>query len=268
MWFGLALGLVTMAGALIPPPWRIRPFPEEAIAALGFIAFPAAVFHSLSDRYFRWTYDNNPLIGLALVLVIAYVLAIAPWRSIGKILPPLLIAMLVAVCWLRVHWIVRVAQEATEQWPEVPHLAGARMRPQAEGMRELVSLVRRATPNPADRVLLLPNDPNVEQWFERPRPPLSGPMIFTDQYWDRYVDPDFAALEADPPEVIVIGPRNYWRRFTRQWHPGWGAERLIDRVRDELLPARYRLLAENPITYRRSVDYMDVYVLSPIGGSE
>jgi hypothetical protein len=49
-------------------------------------------------------------------------------------------------------------------------------------MRELVGIVRSAADASTDRtVLLLPNDPNVEAWFDRPRPSLSSAIIFVDQ---------------------------------------------------------------------------------------
>jgi hypothetical protein len=232
---------------------------EQAMAAVGCIALPAAVFHSLSDVYFRWAYDNNPLVVLALAMLFALLLAVPAPRALGRALTPLLVFVISGLCWLGVHERAALAMEATERWPEVTHLAGARMRPSAEGMRELVAVVRRAA-GPDDEVLLLPNDPNVEEWFGRTRPLLSGPMVFTDQYWDRYVEPDFAALEANPPKLVVIGPRDYWRRFSRRWHPGWGAERLIDRVQQELLPQRYELLVAQPIRFQRGNDHMDVYV--------
>jgi hypothetical protein len=117
-----------------------------------------------------------------------------------------------------------------------------------------------ANPTNNETVLLLPNDPNVEAWFDRQRPNLSSAIIFTDQYWDRYVSQDFAELEAHPPAVIVIGPRNLWRPFARQWHINQGAERLIDLVNNRLIPASYQLQAAHPISFADTTEFMDVYV--------
>lgn len=126
-------------------------------------------------------------------------------------------------------------------------------------MRELVATVRRLA-SADEAVALLPNDPNVEAWFERPRWKSAAAIVFPDQYWDRYVDADFERLRRAPPRVIVIGPREVWRPFCRHWHRNWGAERLIDRVEKELLPAEYELVTSQPIAYRRGTDFMDVYL--------
>jgi hypothetical protein len=130
-------------------------------------------------------------------------------------------------------------------------------------MRELVRIVRsQAAPDAGDAVLLLPNDPNVEAWFDRPRPALSSAILFTDQYWDRYVDADFDALRKNPPKVIIIGPRNYWRPFSKiwHWHKEEGLLRLIDRVESELLPRDYAPPLEQRIRFGEGTDFMDVYV--------
>jgi hypothetical protein len=110
-----------------------------------------------------------------------------------------------------------------------------------------------------ERVLLLPNDPGVEAWFDRPRPDLSSAMIFVDQYWDRYVDDDFARLEKSPPKVIIIGPRGWWRYYGQHWQQHRGTERLIDLVQDRLLPRRYKLHQAQEITFRGGRDFMDIY---------
>ncbi len=151
----------------------------------------------------------------------------------------------------------------TVAWPEIPHLAGARLRPECDALRQLVKTVQTlADKNKHDTVLLLPDDPNLETWFDRERPPLSSTIIFTDQYWDRYVDADFASLQAHPPKVIIIGPRNFWRSFSQIWH--WrkheGLIRLVDRVQDELIPARYDLYEAHRISFGPGSDFLDVYV--------
>jgi hypothetical protein len=125
----------------------------------------------------------------------------------------------------------------------------------------VVAEVRRLAPDPeADEVLLLPDDPNVESWFERRRPALQGAIVFADQYWDRYVDADFARLCEQPPKVIVLGPRHSWRPVSRQWNVDRGCERLIDRALNELLPQHYELVASQEIHYSGKHDYVDIYV--------
>ena len=119
-------------------------------------------------------------------------------------------------------------------------------------MRELAS--------ESDAVLLLPNDPNVEAWFARPRPRLSAPIVFADQYSDRFVDGDVAAIRADLPKVIVIGPRNYWHGFHEIWQPNYGAGRLTEVIQKQVLPAHYTLHQAVPIQHHGKIDAMDVYV--------
>lgn len=170
--------------------------------------------------------------------------------------------MVVTIClWSIFSPEIQLAAECTNSWPEIAHLAGARLRPQAAGMRSLVSLVREATPGTGDEVLLLPEDPHVEAWFERPRPHLTSAITFVDQYWDRYVDEDFRRLEARPPKVIVIGPRGFIVGFDSLWgQRGHGVDRLITRVRTELIPGKYRRAREHGIVFRGRPEVMDVYV--------
>ncbi|MBI3782444.1 MAG: hypothetical protein HY270_03485 [Deltaproteobacteria bacterium] len=127
-------------------------------------------------------------------------------------------------------------------------------------MREVLHSVWGLAPNPNDQVLLLPADPNVESWLARPRPALAGAIIFVDQYWDRYVDVDFARLVTAPPKVIVIGPRFIGRFFQLGWHGQTGAARLMARVEKELLPTHYRLAAQQKIKVNIREDFMDIYV--------
>jgi hypothetical protein len=224
----------------------------------------AAAGMSSSVAMFRWTYDNNPLIPFALACAVASAIWLtarftSPVRRVGASLVATAVLALSALCWATLGDQVWLARSSNQRWPEVAHLRGARLRPKALEVRRLVAVVR-GFAGSRERVLLLPEDPNVEAWFERPRPRLSSAIVFVDQYWDRYVDADFARLEAAPPKVIVIGPRYSWRAFAHAWHRGWGAERLIDRVEGELLPRRYVLRRSLPFEFRRFRDRLDVWV--------
>jgi hypothetical protein len=165
--------------------------------------------------------------------------------------------------WTTVGAQVRAVQACTERWPEVEHLAGARMQPAAQDMRDLVHLVRRLAPDASDSVLLLPEDPGVEAWFERPRPRLSSAIIFSDQYWNHYVHLDFMRLTQDPPAVIIIGPGRVGRRFASLW--SGSVRRLMRRIEADLLPRRYSLAAAHPIQLPSGEDRMEVYVLKRTG---
>ena len=267
LWLGFFLALV-----LGLRRWRPRllrsvagPGSPRALAGTVAVVLAAAVFHSLSTYVFRWSYDNNPLVPVAYGALFQVALALlgpVPSRGVRA-------AALAALCFFMVPLrpLARLADQiqacgrCTERWDEVRHLAGARLQPSAAGMRALVAAVRREAAR-GDQVLLLPNDPNVEAWFERDRPRLSSLFVFADQYWDRRVDADVAALVARPPRVIVVGPVGYWRGFHHQFQSGRGAERLVDRVASGLLPARYELAATVPIRHLGTADTMEVYVLS------
>ena len=235
----------------------------HAFAGVFVVVFTAAVFHSLSQVYFRWTYDNNPLVMIAyatLLAVLLQALASLPKQGFRT-------GMVVCVClvlvplrpWARLGEQLDACRRCTDTWEEVHHLSGARLRPSAAGMRHLVEVVRREA-RPGEQVLLLPADPNVEAWLERDRPRLSSLFLFADQYWDRYVNADLATLEARPPEVIVIGPVNYWRGFHRMFARNRGVERLIDRITTELLPVCYEPAITVPILHQDTSDAMAVYV--------
>ncbi len=225
----------------------------------------AAVGHSLSVSYFRWTYDNNPLIVFAAGMFIAAAAALAhswqPHSTFQRLAHFFGITFALCIPFGVFIDQIAVCANCDHVWPGVSYLDGAKLRQSADGMRRLVTIVKQCAPNAdQDTVLLLPEDPNVESWFERRRPPFSSAIVFADQYWDRYVDADFDELLRHPPKVIVIGPRNYWRHFTRQWHPGLGCERLIDRVINELLPGHYDLFWEQQIVHIGKLDWMDVYL--------
>jgi hypothetical protein len=252
--------------------WRDEPAPEwaRALGVFALVTFPAALTHSLSGDQFRWTYDNNPLIWLPLALsATLLVLSFGSTRQkSAAVIASAVIAATVqfiasgqfAGQWAR-------AAETTRIWPDVAFLRGARQRPHADGMWHVVTAVRRLAPAPTDTVLLFPNDPNVEAWFERPRPPVSSCMVFADQYWDRYVDSDFRVLQEQAPRLIVLGPRDYWARFSRLWQRDRAIDRLGKLVTEKLLPQRYTLAEAIPIAFRDGDDFMDLYVRKDVSSS-
>jgi hypothetical protein len=259
LWTGLGLALVGAAWSL---GRRSRTEGESQWVAMVVILVPTALAHNLSTMYLRWTYDNNPIIVLAMAWVAREAVAIVqrlgtPVRAVAH--AALGIVMQLGA-WMSLAPQLAVARQCTEPWPEVAHLRGARLRPTAGGMRELVRIVRELTA-PGDSVLLLPEDPNVGAWLERPRPHLTSAIAFADQYWDRYVDEDVRRLSAAPPRVIVVGPRGIAPVFARLFgNRYWGVERLADRVARELLPRAYVLHVQQVIAFQRGTDRMDVYV--------
>jgi len=144
-------------------------------------------------------------------------------------------------------WHPRLADEVYEPWPDVPALGAMKVRRELHGAHDAILAVRKLSDGPGDDVFWLPGDPPVEAYLERPRPALSSPLVFMDQYDDRYVDQDVEALLAHPPKLIVLGPfpkPHIWPYFRREEE--WGTMRLIDRVQRDLLPGRYERLGILP----------------------
>jgi hypothetical protein len=257
IWVSERPGLLTRWGAHV----------DYRMCLVAIAAMAAAAGHSLSVPNFRWTYDNNPFIYyvFATVIVLSGFCApppanmAEPRNTLRDV--AVLGCCLVVLSFSDLRDQVRVLREASVLWHEVRHLQGVFMRPHAAGMRRVVDEVREAAPDASsDAVLLLPEDPNVQSWFERRRPKLTSAIIFVDQYWDLDVDEDFRRLSLHPPKVIVIGPRTFWRSFFHDWHRNWGAERLIDLVQSTLIPRSYRLLASVPISLADGTEHMDIYV--------
>src|ERR1700722_8283835 len=261
---GLSLAAVVIIRSLIRRPGRLSSHP---LAPYVMIFFFAALFHNLSITAFRWVSDSNAFIALAQVFILGILMGSLKTGDGGRprcaVIGTALFVVCIAFMWAGFFNQLKLVQRCMVAWPEIPHLAGAKMRPECERLRQLVKVVQaQADKSRHDTVLMLPDDPNVEAWIDRDRPAVSSSILFTDQYWDRYVDADFASLKAHPPKVIIIGPRDFWRKFSQIWH--WrkeeGVIRLIDRVQNELLPANYDLYDAHQITFGNGEEILDVYV--------
>ncbi len=120
---------------------------------------------------------------------------------------------------------------------------------------------------PLGTVLILPEDVEFVGLVDRPRPKLTGAVIFVDQYPQRLLRADVAELDAHPPDVIIIHPRRAreWHAVFRTWTTGSAAERLIEHVLGKLLPGRYKLDSSYPSIYFWDQGQIDVYVRKPEG---
>lgn len=157
--------------------------------------------------------------------------------------------------------IIGFYRTCTVVWPDVPHLCGARLPASAVLFRRVLDVVGElAGDERRDKVLMLPEDPGVFAWFGRARPNLTCANLFVDTYWDRFVDEDIRRIGADIPKVIVLGPLIRAGEMYSDWHPGWGVERLEQRVRSEIIPRRYQLIERVRITVRGKPDIIEVYV--------
>ncbi len=271
--FLVTTGLVALALLAVGRMFHRRPAtsPHLAMGDLFLIAFLACVGHNLSRGtfYYGWLYDNNPLIALCVAFIFYAGLhlfsALDVWRPAWRIgASGLFTAAVTFYCWGHVDRKLDQSLDCTSSTDDVPYLTGAKFQPH---MIELLRVVDAAQVSSGENgtVLVLPNDPDVEAMIDRPRPQLTSAILYADQYWDRYVDEDFKRLEADLPEVILIGPGVVVAIQTSFGHEdGTGAARFIKRVTEELIPGRYvharRFMLPR---YQSGPEPMDLYVLDP-----
>ncbi|MBU0581292.1 MAG: hypothetical protein KKA19_08955, partial [Candidatus Margulisbacteria bacterium] len=262
LWIGLALLYILIIYQIFVHKVEHK-ISLSFIVPIGIISVFAAYFHNLSVDYLRIFYDNNPIIVISLFLIFYFV---GSWPlkisiKIGqlRIVPFVLITLISLICWSAFVNTINLALACTETWPDVKYLDGAKMRPAAQGMYEVVKVVRENSTKD-DEVLLLPNDVHVESWFDRKRPQLTSSIVFTDQYWDKYVDEDYSRIKRSLPKIIIIGPRFSWSILSDAWSKSKGVDRLIKKVQNELLPEAYELHESQVISVHGEIDYMDVYV--------
>jgi hypothetical protein len=239
-----------------------------AFVGLFLVAFLSAVGHSLSRHSFVWTYDNNPLICVLAAFVFYSVFEFiarfggARWMRVAA---TMLFALIVSLsCWFTFRPKLDTVSACIATNESVPYLRGAKYRPEMAALLVVAQTARDAAGEDGT-VLMLPSDPNVESWIARPRPRLSAAITYVDQYWDKYVDEDFARLNADPPDVIVIGPSNaMWMQRVYGHEDCTGACRLIELVKNDLLPRQYErvLSVRLPIVHAENVT-MDIYIRTP-----
>jgi len=271
----LKLGLVVCLVAVVLHAWAIRQgkktlFDNDskswmALSVATLILLPCAAGYVVSApmgwRSFYWYVPTNPFIQVAataLFLLVERGSLILPKKFTGPVVT-LLAIVLLGVCWQswRIHWAD--LKSCTQTWSDVTWFAGVKVTDRAEPLREVVNEIRQQT-NTQDTVLLLPEDPNLEACFERPRPALSCAIVFADQYWGRYVANDFATLSHNPPKIIVLGPRNDWPVLSAEHNNSGAVEALMARVKNELLPSHYRLIDQHAFPFKKTTDYLDVWV--------
>lgn len=267
LWAGFFTLLLAALRSLLPARSGLNPA-AATLAGLFWLAVPPAVFHSLSVADFRWAYDNNPLI-IAAIAAVLWVTGAGLARISGKLAQRQ--AVVIGATGLLVTLVTTAllpqklffVAQATETWDEVAYLDGATLRRDADGLRQLVNKVRDLAPDAGnDEVLLLPEDPNVQAWFDRPRPALTSAITFIDQYRDQYVEEDLQRLLQSPPKVIVIGPLDYYQRFNSIYSKQGerGTDALIRRIQSELLNEYYENPLAMEITMRFQTQTMKVYV--------
>lgn len=251
----MRLGLYGTLACIMAAAARRGPKAAQQLGVLGFVFFPAAIAHSLSTALFRWTYDNNPLIAVAIgTLVVALVSVHRRWGAIAAA------ALVTYLACSSVAAVVERTSVCTESWPSVPYLRGALMPTRAAPLRALGEEIRRHSA-PNDTVLLLPEDPDLFATFDRPRPHLTSAIVYVDQYWDRFVNYDLRRLRMQPPAVIVLATNAM--RFAQTFFDGTGHRvlRLMAGVERIILPFRYKYEGER--RYLRAdgrEDFVRIYV--------
>jgi hypothetical protein len=266
---GYLLVLSTIVIKLLPTGWVPAwiHLDESAAGAIAIAVF-ACIFHSLSvPEMDTWLTDQTfqPMVVFCLGAVVyalhegsqrlSFTETSADWPRWALLCS---VAFWMATLPLqRAFLLINLLRGCDGSWSDVRYLTSAKMKSSGEGVHELVKIVREITPKESE-VLLLPGDPNLEMMFERKRPPLTCLIVFTDQYWEKYIDEDLQKLRDRPPAVMVIGPRNYMKNAPR-WSPA--AIRFIERIRGEIIPDRYTLRTSQAITHLGAEDYFDIYVL-------
>jgi hypothetical protein len=139
----------------------------------------------------------------------------------------------------------------------------AGLRVNYRGVEVLRAAARaRELAGPSGTVLVLPEDEQFVGLIARPRPELTGAIVFVDQYPARLLSGDIAELDAHPPAVLIIHPRRArdWRSVFHTWTTGSAAEHMMEHVLGKLLPKRYVLDSSYPTIYFWDQGQIDVYV--------
>jgi hypothetical protein len=89
---------------------------------------------------------------------------------------------------------------------------------------------------------MLPEDPATEALIGCPRPKLRGAIVFVDQFPDHVFKHDLLALQASPPDVLVLHPNdNRWNRMYRIWTLKSAAARLQVEFLESRRETMYRI---------------------------
>jgi hypothetical protein len=260
-YFGLLLTAVLFVAQIVRVPPRVIGIPiREDPVRVGHVlnglwlgAFVCTILHNTSAPEFRPFYDNNPIVPLAFLAFLT-TFDRAKVRWLQAIVVTAMVASLGGNRFYRAMIAVTDAREGT-------HWAGMTLGPRGAVMDAIAERVRELT-TAGDTVLVLPEDVQLVSQIGRPRPDLRGAIVFVDQYAPRLAEGDTARLEAKPPKVVVVHPRDTrdWQRFFRIWSGKSGAERVMQHVLQHMLPARYRLDRSYPTMFLWEPATLDIYV--------
>lgn len=224
----------------------------HTLNAILLLGLSCTALHNTSAPEFRPFYDNNVIVPLTfLVSFVVLDRAALPAVSLGVL----------ALLFMSVFGS-KFFRATTATSPALsPYLSGMLVSDRGRTLDRMAEHVRAIT-RETDRVLVLPEDLEVESLIGRPRPDLRGAVVFVDQYPRRLLANDLARLSEDPPRVIVLHPARdeAWEGFFRIWSGRSAAADFIHHVERELLPRRYRVESSYGTTYLNGTEKLLVFV--------
>lgn len=226
---------------------------RSAFAAVAVAAGFVSLAHNLSDPTHRPFYDNNPIIVLS---VFSLLLVFDQARL--RVLKGVAVGLMVMVLFggkLQRYLDARYRVEDPGFWSGLYVSAnGQTLLRAASRIRELAG--------PGGTVLMLPEDPMFEALVGRPRPALRGGIVFVDQYPRRLLQHDLATLEASPPDVLVLHPRDTaaWHRVYSIWDIKCAAAQLQNEFASNPAGRGYRRDTSYDTWMFQGPGLMDVYV--------
>jgi hypothetical protein len=222
----------------------------NAVLVAGLVC---SLLHNTSAPEFRPFYDNNVIIPLALLTLFVVL-------ERARVAPLALLFFAFVTAGVGGNKYFR-AMTATAKMDPTMHWAGMRVNEHGLEIANVARRVRQLT-KPTDTVLVLPEDVQMTALIGRQRPPLTGAIVFVDQYAPRLADDDILRLDAALPKVIVVHPRDErgWQRFFRIWNGKSGAEQLIHHVLKKVLPHHYRRDSTFHTMFMWEPARLDVYV--------
>jgi hypothetical protein len=223
----------------------------HALNAVFIASLVCSMIYDTSFVLFYPFYYNEPSIPIALLC-----LYVATERSGLRIATPLMLAAsLLPIFGTKFN---RALSDDTRV--ERGHWAGLRVN--YRGL-EVLNAAARAQDLAGEKgsVLIVPEDVELQGLVHRPRPPLKGAILFVDQYPTRLLTSDLEALDREPPDVIIVHPRNSadWKSVFHTWSNGSAAEKIVDHVVTKMLPKAYTLDSSYPSTYFWDQGQIDVY---------
>lgn len=218
---GPMIGLFTLLLLLVANFTKAGSFRDRRaiFAALAIGSGVLSLMHNLSDPKHRPLYDNNPIIPLV-ILSLLILFDQAKSRILKYALVCLMLTGIFGGKYPR--WLMaRTPVDDPGFW------SGLRISNNGE---ILLSAAKRARElaGPHGTVMTLPEDPMFEALIGRPRPKLTGAIVFVDQFPEHVLESDTAKLNAEPPTVLVLHPDVDvgWNAVYRIWSLNSPAARL------------------------------------------